>query len=133
MLILQQVAIIYNSSSTAESTAASIAKAHNVRAAAYQANVGDQKEIEAAVQKIVRDFGKLDIMVANSGIATAVAAEDYTTEQWQQIMNVNLDGAFYTAQAAARVFKEQGSGNIVFTASVSAALVNVPQKQAAVS
>ncbi|KAB8255198.1 hypothetical protein BDV32DRAFT_142241 [Aspergillus pseudonomiae] len=125
------VAIIYNSSSTAESTAASIAQAHNVRVAAYQANVGDQKEIEAAVQRIARDFGKLDIMVANSGIATAVAAEDYTTEQWQQIMNVNLDGAFYTAQAAARVFKEQGSGNIVFTASVSAALVNVPQKQAA--
>jgi NAD(P)-dependent dehydrogenase (short-subunit alcohol dehydrogenase family) len=48
-------------------------------------------------------------------------------------MRVNLDGAFYTAQAAARLFKKQGSGNVIFTASVSAILVNIPQKQAAVS
>lgn len=48
-------------------------------------------------------------------------------------MKVNLDGAFYSAQAAARIFKEQGFGNVIFTASVSATLVNVPQKQAAVS
>jgi NAD(P)-dependent dehydrogenase (short-subunit alcohol dehydrogenase family) len=48
-------------------------------------------------------------------------------------MKVNLDGAFYTAQAGARIFKKQGFGNVIFTASVSATLVNVPQKQAAVS
>lgn len=48
-------------------------------------------------------------------------------------MQVNLDGAFFSAQAAARIFKEQGRGNVIFTASVSATLVNVPQKQAAVS
>jgi sorbose reductase len=49
-------------------------------------------------------------------------------------MDVNLDGAFWTAQAAANIFKEQGTGkgSIMFTASVSASLVNVPQKQAAV-
>jgi NAD(P)-dependent dehydrogenase (short-subunit alcohol dehydrogenase family) len=47
-------------------------------------------------------------------------------------MDVNLDGAFYSAQAAAKIFKELGKGNIIFTASVSATLVNVPQKQAAV-
>jgi sorbose reductase len=46
-------------------------------------------------------------------------------------MRVNLDGAFFTAQAAARIFKAQGHGNVIFTASVSAILVNVPQKQAA--
>ena len=50
------------------------------------------------------------------------------------MMNVNVNGAFYTAQAAARIFKKQGwQGKIVFTASVSALLVNIPQKQAAVS
>ncbi|KAL1862275.1 hypothetical protein Plec18170_001100 [Paecilomyces lecythidis] len=125
------VAIIYNSSKTAETTAYEIASANNVLAAAYRADVTNQAEIEAVVQNVVRDFGKLDIMVANSGIASCIAAEDYTTEQWSDIMKVNLDGAFYSAQAAARVFKGQGHGNIVFTASVSATLVNVPQKQAA--
>lgn len=91
-----------------------------------------QSAIEAVVQQVAKDFGKLDILVANSGITTSVAAEDYTTEQWSEIMKVNLDGAFYSAQAAARIFKQQGRGNVIFTASVSATLVNVPQKQAAV-
>lgn len=128
-----QVALIYNSSKTADATAAEIASANNVRAAAYQANVGVQSEIEAAVQQVSKDFGKIDIIVVNSGITSCVSAEDYTTEQWSDIMKVNLDGAFYTAQAAARIFKTQGHGNVIFTASVSATLVNVPQKQAAVS
>lgn len=127
-----QVAVIYNSSQTADATAAEIASANNVRAAAYQADVTNQTQIENVIQQISKYFGKLDILVANSGIATCVAAEDYTPSQWSEIMKVNLDGAFYSAQAAARIFKQQGYGNIIFTASVSATLVNVPQKQAAV-
>jgi NAD(P)-dependent dehydrogenase (short-subunit alcohol dehydrogenase family) len=104
-----------------------------VRAKAYQANVSVQPEIEAVVQQVAKDFGRLDIMVVNSGIVSNIAAEDYTTDQWSEIMKVNLDGAFYSAQAAGRIFREQGHGNVIFTASVSATLVNVPQKQAAVS
>lgn len=125
--------MIYNTSKTAETTAAEIASENNVRTAAYQVNVGDQKEIENAVQRIAADFGKLDIIVVNSGVTSNVPAEEYTTEQWGGIMSINLDGAFYTAQAAAKIFKKQGHGNVIFTASVSATLVNVPQKQAAVS
>lgn len=47
-------------------------------------------------------------------------------------MSVNLDGAMYTAQAAGNIFKKQGPGacSMIFTASVSAILVNIPQKQA---
>lgn len=48
-------------------------------------------------------------------------------------MEVNVNGAFHTAQAAAKIFKRQGYGNVIFTASVSALLVNTPQRQAAVS
>lgn len=127
-----QVAIIYKTSTNAESIAAEIGSANGVKAAAYQADVGEQQSIEQTVQRIAADFGKLDIIVANSGISSSVAGEEYTTEQWRDIMKVNLDGAFYTAQAAARIFKKQGHGNVIFTASVSATLVNVPQKQAAV-
>ncbi|KAL5335204.1 hypothetical protein BJX70DRAFT_401807 [Aspergillus crustosus] len=126
------VAIIYNTSSTAPSTAAQIAQENSITARAYKANVSNQSEIESTINLIKSDFGgRLDIVVVNSGVATSVAAEDYSTSQWREIMDVNLDGAFYTAQAAGKVFKEQGFGNVIFTASVSAALVNVPQKQAA--
>lgn len=102
-----------------------------MRCRAYQSEVKDSAKIEATIQQVVKDFGKLDIVVANAGIASHYAAEEYTNEQWRDIMQVNLDGAFYTAQAAARIFKSQGHGNLIFTASVSAILVNVPQKQAA--
>ncbi|OJJ40187.1 hypothetical protein ASPWEDRAFT_122846 [Aspergillus wentii DTO 134E9] len=125
------VALIYNTSSTASATATEIASANNIKAAAYQADVANQEAIEKTIQQIASDFGRLDIVVVNSGIVSAIAAEDYTAQQWSEIMKVNLDGAFYTAQAGARIFKEQGFGNVIFTASVSATLVNVPQKQAA--
>ncbi|KAJ5538854.1 Short-chain dehydrogenase/reductase SDR [Penicillium frequentans] len=125
------VALIYNSSKNGDEIAAEIASTNNVKAAAYQANVTSQTEIETTIQQIAQDFGKLDIIVCNSGIVSSIAAEDYTDQQWREIMQVNLDGAFFSAQAAARIFKEQGSGNVIFTASVSATLVNVPQKQAA--
>ncbi|KAA8649634.1 hypothetical protein EYZ11_002650 [Aspergillus tanneri] len=125
------VALIYNSSKTADAIAADIATRNNVRATAYQADVTSQTDIERVIQQIAMEFGKLDIVVANSGITSCIAAEDYTMDQWREIMKVNLDGAFYTAQAAARIFKNHGRGNVIFTASVSATLVNVPQKQTA--
>jgi sorbose reductase len=70
-------------------------------------------------------------LTANSGIATHIDALEYTPEQFSEIMRVNLDGAFYTAQAADILFKEQGHGSVIFTASVSAILVDVPRKQVA--
>jgi NAD(P)-dependent dehydrogenase (short-subunit alcohol dehydrogenase family) len=61
-------------------------------------------ELGDTISAITLDLfrGHLDIVVANAGIATHYAAEDYTPEQFQQIMNVNLNGAFYTAQAGGR-------------------------------
>lgn len=72
------------------------------------------------------------MVVANAGICSEHAGEEYAPEEFQEIMDVNVNGAFYTAQAAAKIFKRQGFGNVVFTASVSATLVNTPQRQAAV-
>ncbi|RDW80938.1 oxidoreductase-6 [Coleophoma crateriformis] len=128
-----EVALIYSSSAyDADAIAASIsADANGVKCRAYRSDVTDANGIAATLQEIERDFGHLDIVVANAGIVSYHNAEDYTPDQFSEIMRVNLDGAFYTAQGAARIFKKQGRGNIIFTASVSATLVNVPQKQAA--
>lgn len=134
------VAILYTqtNASTADEIALSISKATGKPIKAYKADVTSATEISDVINTITADFfdGQLDIVVANAGIATHHAAEDYTPEQFQEIMSVNLNGAFYTAQAAGRIFKSQfgaggTQGKIIFTASVSALLVNVPQKQAA--
>ncbi|OJJ07890.1 hypothetical protein ASPVEDRAFT_89121 [Aspergillus versicolor CBS 583.65] len=125
-----QIALLYRTTTTTVKTAENIASEYQTKARAYQADVTVPKEIGAAIDQIVQDFGKLDVIVANAGICSEHAAEEYTPEEFQEIMNVNVNGAFYTAQAAARVFKKQGFGNVVITASVSATLVNTPQRQA---
>ncbi|KAF4538629.1 Short-chain dehydrogenase/reductase SDR [Lasiodiplodia theobromae] len=142
----QGVAVIY--SSTPDAEAAAIAKdiathsqggaATNVRA--YQSSVQDKASITATLNQIEKDFGRLDVVIANAGVADITPAEEVGEDKWRKLMGVNLDGAMYTAQAAANIFKrvkESGkedknwAGNIIFTASVSAILVNIPQTQAA--
>ncbi|KAF9730948.1 hypothetical protein PMIN06_004602 [Paraphaeosphaeria minitans] len=129
------VATLYSSTNDADAIASQIAADTGANVKAYKASVETKEEIASVLRQISEDFGGLHIVVANAaasiGVANHHAAEDYTEEQWRKVMAVNLDGAFYTAQAAGNIFKNQGHGNLIFTASVSAILVNVPQKQAA--
>lgn len=131
------VALIYTSSKDAEETAKAISDQTGQNVVAYKSDVRSKETITKTLDQIASDFGSLDIVVANAGIASHFDSLEYTVEQWRDIMAVNLDGAMYTAQAAGNIFKSQkeaggkGDGSFIFTASVSATLVNVPQKQAA--
>lgn len=127
------VALLYTQSKDADSTAAEIARTTGVTVKPYKSDVRDKASIEKTLQQVASDFGRLDICVANAGIASHFDSLEYTQEQWSDIVQVNLDGAMYTAQAAGKIFKAQGpgSGRMIFTASVSGILVNVPQKQSA--
>lgn len=124
------VAIIYSTTKTAHEIAAKVAGETGVKVKAYQADVRDVDSITNAVNEVAKDFGGLDIIVVNSGITDHIDALEYSPDKFSNLMRVNLDGAFFTAQAAAKIFKQQGSGNVIFTSSVSSKLVNVPQKQA---
>lgn len=140
-----KVAITYSSTSPAdaEAIASTISSGSGTGrlVKAYPCNVRNQKEIEATIEAVTRELGEgqLDIVVANAGIADHIAAVDYPEDKFREMFDVNVNGAFYTAQAAARVFERQwkaggekpSRASIVFTASVSATLVNIPQKQAA--
>jgi sorbose reductase len=128
------VAIIYNTTkdTDANAIASKISNENGVQAKAYKSNVVDKALITTTLNQISEDFGKLDIVVANSGITSEVPAEEYSLEQWREVMRVNLDGAFYTAQAAANIFKKQSMpGNIIFTASTSATTSGYPQHESA--
>ena len=99
---------------------------------AYQCDVASQPSVEKAVQIANQELGRLDIVVANAGIAEHIPAEEYPEDNFRKMLDVNFNGAFWTAQAAARVMKGRTTrGSIIFTASVSGILVNIPQKQAA--
>jgi sorbose reductase len=125
------VALIYNTSKNGPEIATQIAKETGVIVRAYQSNVIPREMIANTINKIADDFGRLDIVVANAGVCANIPNLDYTEETWQYNNSVNFDGVMWTAQAAGKIFKRQGKGNLIITASVSATLVNIPQRQAA--
>lgn len=128
-----KVVMVYRSSrSAAEAAAAQVSQKHGVKVVAYQADVSDLAAIDATVSRVVDEFGCLDIVVANAGVCFEVDTLNFEPAQLMDLMSTNLNGAFYTAQAAARVFKAQGAGNIIFTTSISSVIVNLPERQAAV-
>jgi NAD(P)-dependent dehydrogenase (short-subunit alcohol dehydrogenase family) len=131
-MVKNKVAIVCRKTISAVRAPSELEATHKIKCCAYQADVRVVSQITPATNHPPADFGKLDVIVANAGITSEHAAEDYTPEEFQDIIDTNFNGAFDTARAAARIFKKQGFGNIIFTASVSATSVNIPQKQAAV-
>lgn len=87
------------------------------------------EEVKATVDAVVRDFGKLDVMIANAGIPSKAGGLDDKLEDWQRVVDVDFSGAYYCARVAGELFREQGSGNLIFTASMSGHAANVPQQQ----
>ncbi|KAL6249416.1 hypothetical protein RBB50_003269 [Rhinocladiella similis] len=124
------IASIYRSSSTADKIAADLSSKHGATVRAYQCDVSDEAAVDAVFERIVADFSKIDVLVANAGICYTVAAEDMSTAEFRSEMGVNFDGPWFCARAAAKYFKAQGNGNVVFTTSISGMIVNIPDKQA---
>ncbi len=78
-----------------------------------QMDVSKLQEINDAVSLVVKTFGKIDILVNNVGIAPGNPAEKVTEEDFDQTINLNLKGTFFTAQAVGKQMIEQGSGHII--------------------
>ena len=126
------VAVTYLTSTKAVAVTKKITQETGRRIQAFKADVTNRSEIAQVTKRIAREFGhgRLDIVVANAGACNQVSSLEYTEEQWDWNNNVNYDGVMWTAQVAGRIFKAQGFGNLIITASVSSVLVNTPQHQA---
>jgi NAD(P)-dependent dehydrogenase (short-subunit alcohol dehydrogenase family) len=88
-------------------------------------DVTDPAQVEALFDRVVREYGRLDVLFNNAGSgAPPVPMDELTVEQWLRVVNVNLNGAFYCAQNAMRVMKRQnpGGGRIINNGSISASV-----------
>ena len=93
-------------------------------------DVTDSKRVDEVMDAIVARHGRLDILVNNAGIARSeTAAADHAYSDWQDVLDVNLNGSFWCARAAGRHMLKQGSGAIVNVGSMSGFIVNRPQPQ----
>ncbi|CAJ2508250.1 Uu.00g094360.m01.CDS01 [Anthostomella pinea] len=140
------VAIWYNSNKKALDEAANIETKYGVKCKAYQVNVVSYDSVEAAVNEIVQEFnGRLDVFVANSGIAWEDGPFiDASLDTMHKVFKVNVDGVFYCARAAALHWRRQtregttvdgrplenySFGSFIVTASMSGHIANIPQMQ----
>ena len=76
-------------------------------------DVTDTAALSKSVQAVVDRFGRIDIMVNNAGMNVPQWAEEVTESAWDQVMAVNLKGAFFCAQAVGRIMIAQKSGKII--------------------
>jgi 2-deoxy-D-gluconate 3-dehydrogenase len=91
------------------------------RAVVVEADLLDLSAAEAAVGTVVEELGRLDIAVCSAGVVHRKPALEVSLEDWKRVLDLNLVSTFAVARAAARKFREQGSGGrIVFIASVLA-------------
>ena len=83
-------------------------------------NVTDELQVQAAFDAVAREFGGLDILVANAGIASSASIEETTVALWRKNFDVLAEGYFLTARAAFPLLKQQRGGSIVFIGSKNA-------------
>ena len=93
------------------------------RAIAIKCDVTKEEEIKAAVDKIVDEFGKIDILLNNAGISISGTVETLTVQQWDALMDTNLKSMFLTSKYVIPHMLRQNYGKIVNISSVNAILV----------
>ena len=78
----------------------------------------DPEAVAAAFASVKERFGSLDILANNAGISSRTSLYDYTLEEFNKIMSLNVTAVFVCSQAAARIMKDQGGGVIISTSSM---------------
>ena len=96
-------------------------RARGATASGVVADVGTPGEAIRLVEEAARAFGRLDILVNNAGIFQRRPVLEITPEDWERVLAVNLTGAFFCAQAAARIMVRQGTGGVIVNIASDAA------------
>ncbi|PLR95300.1 SDR family oxidoreductase [Bacillus sp. T33-2] len=86
---------------------------------ALKCDITNPVDVQNVVDKTMEKFGRIDILVNNSGASWGAPVEEMPLEAWQKVMNVNVTGTFLMSQAGGRVMLEQQSGKIINIASIA--------------
>ncbi|MEU3529652.1 SDR family NAD(P)-dependent oxidoreductase [Streptomyces sp. NPDC038707] len=90
-----------------------------------ETDVTDPADVDALMDAAVAAYGRIDVVVANAGVNRDGKVDRLPAEDWQAMMDTNLNGAFYTVQSAARRMVAQGGGRIITVSSSMASRVAI--------
>ena len=121
------IAVNYARSAEAASQVVAEIEALGRRAVALSADVGDFTQAAALVKSTVSALGRLDILVNNAGITRDTLLLRMQEADWDEVLRVNLKGAFNTSKAAARLMARQRAGRIINVSSISGLMGQVGQ------
>lgn len=102
-------------------------KSFGGEAAAVQCDVSNPESVKVMMDKIAKDFGRLDVLVNNAGITRDGLLIRMSDEDWLNVINTNLNSVFYVTKPAAKMMMKQRSGSIINISSVSGVYGNAGQ------
>ena len=121
------VAVIYSGDDNAAAATVRSAESFGVSARAYKCNVAESSECEKTAERILGDFQRADILVNNAGITRDALLMRMSAESFDEVISVNLRGAFNMTKALCRTFIRSRYGRIINVASVVAFTGNAGQ------
>jgi len=112
------VVVNYHSSKDGAEEVAAQVQAMGRRAMAIQGDVSRRGDVSALFAAVEKEFGRLDILVNNTGIMFAAKFEELTDEQWDRMQDTNLKSQFLCSQIAAPLLRRSGHGRIINLADI---------------
>lgn len=128
-----EVVVNYNGSEERAKEVKQTIEENGGKASIYKCNVSDFEACEAMIKDIVKEHGRLDILINNAGITKDGLIMKMKEEDFDSVLNVNLKGTFNTIRHSARQMLRQKSGKIINISSVSGILGNAGQANYAAS
>lgn len=102
-----------HSQQAAEALVAALRASGATDAIAIQADVSDKVQAQRLIEETVKRFGRIDVLVNNAGITIDRTLKKMTADDWEQVIQTDLNGCFYTVKAALPYFIEQQCGRII--------------------
>jgi NAD(P)-dependent dehydrogenase (short-subunit alcohol dehydrogenase family) len=115
----------------AQKTATDIQADEGVQTLALKVDVTDEEQVSEMVRAVESQFGRIDVLFNNAGIAYMGNLEDMAYSEWNKMMDVNLNSLFLVSKHVVKVMMKQNKGSIVNISSMSGLIANTPQKQTA--
>lgn len=111
------IAVGYVNDAEGAGTTVAEVQSRGRKAAAFGADLRDQDQVDSMVNAVHDHFGRIDGLVNNAGVMPESHVEDMSVEEWRQVIDIDLTGAFLCSRAVLSEMLERGSGSIVMISS----------------